>query len=70
MGDERYGGNRIPHSEMKTTFVEDREQIRLAMTVSCPVCSADIGCLCDQFQSPHDLPFHVHVERYEAAVAR
>lgn len=52
---------------MRTDRVEDIEEIRLAMTVKCSVCKADIDCACDQFLAPHPLPFTVHLERLEAA---
>lgn len=52
-----------------TERIKDIEEIRLAMTVECPICKADIGCACDQFLAPHPLPFTVHVERLGAALA-
>lgn len=55
---------------MLTERIKDIEEIRLAMTVVCPICKADIGCACDQFTAPHSLPFTVHVERLGVAENR
>jgi hypothetical protein len=43
--------------------VLDPMDVAFAMRVQCPICNADEGCLCDQFTAPHELPFHVHIER-------
>jgi hypothetical protein len=60
----------MDHIKGRPEIVESIDDIRIAMSIICPICEADTECACDQFQAPHALPFTVHIERLEVATGK